>query len=190
MKVLVACEFSGVVRRAFEARRHAAWSCDLLPADDGSTKHFQCDVREVLGYGWDMIIAHPPCTLLTRAGARWWAGKEREQDDAVSFFMEMYNAPAHLIAVENPIGIMSSRFRKPDQIVQPWQFGVGEVKATCFWLKNLPPLIHTKVVSGRYPAVHYAAPGPDRWKRRSITCQGIADAMADQWGSVEAHLYA
>jgi hypothetical protein len=133
---------------------------------------------------WDLIIAHPPCTLLTKSGARWWKGREAEQDAAIRFFLALYNAPCERVAVENPSGIMSTRFRKPDQTVQPWQFGHGETKGTCFWLRGLPPLQPTEIVSGRYPACHYAAPGPDRWKRRSVTYPGIARAMAQQWGAL------
>lgn len=184
LSVLVACEFSGVVRRAFRARGHEAYSCDLLPADDQSPYHFQEDVLTVLNRGWDLMIAHPPCTRLTVAGARWFKGREKEQQEAIEFCERLWAAPIRKIAIENPIGVLStkSKLGKPSQIIQPWQFGHGETKATCLWLKSLPLLIPTKVVSGRVARVHMEPPGPDRWKRRSITYQGIAEAMAQQWG--------
>lgn len=183
MKVLVACEFSGVVREAFRKRGHDAWSCDLLPADDGSPFHLQVDVSLVIGkYEWDLMIAHPPCTYLCSSGARWWSLKKAEQTEAVKFFMNLVMAPIPCIAVENPIGIMSRLYRKPDQIIQPWQFGHGETKATCLWLKGLPPLIPTQIVDGRKARVHRLPPSPNRWKLRSITYSGIAEAMAEQWG--------
>jgi site-specific DNA-cytosine methylase len=186
MRVLVACEFSGVVRRAFRAFGHDAWSCDLLPAEDGSPHHFQCDVRSVLQSAgtWDIMIAHPPCTHLAVSGARWFRGKEREQAEALEFVQMLMDAPAERICIENPVSVISSRIRKPDQIIQPWQFGHGEIKATCLWLKGLPKLTPTEIVSGRAPRVHHASPGPDRWKERSRTLPGIAAAMAGQWGSV------
>jgi len=182
MKVLVACEFSGVVRDAFLRRGHEAVSCDVLPTEVPGP-HVEGDVLEILRDGWDLVIAHPPCTLLACSGARWWKGQEKEQDEAIAFFMALYNAPCERIAVENPPGIMSTVFRKPDQYVQPWQFGHGETKKTGLWLKGLPKLVPTDVVGGREPRVHWAAPGPDRWKVRSRTLVGIADAMADQWGN-------
>lgn len=198
MRVLVACEFSGTVRDAFIARGHSAISCDLLPCEskgpDGHAVHIQGDlldhgglfatIRRSLGDGWepDLIIAHPPCTHLAVSGARWFKYKQEEQKRAVAFFMEMVNAPARMVAVENPISIMSSRYRKPDQIIQPWQFGHGETKATCLWLKNLPLLRPTNIVSGREARVHRMPPSPDRWKERSRTFPGIAEAMANQWG--------
>lgn len=183
MRILVACEFSGVVRRSFRERGHDAWSCDLLPAEDGATiHHYQCSVHDLLGAGWDMMVAFPPCTHLCVSGARWFKNKTVEQQAAISFFMDLVKAPIPKIAIENPIGIMSTRYRKPDQIIQPWQFGHGETKATCLWLKGLPRLESTNIVSGREPRVHHASPGPDRWKERSRTYQGIADAIASQWG--------
>ena len=184
MKVLVACEYSGVVRRAFRALWHDAWSCDLLPAEDDSAYHLQQDVLTVLGGGWDMMIAHPPCTDLAVSGARWFPAKRASgaQDRAVRFFMALVNARIRHIAVENPVSIMSSLHRKPDQIIQPWQYGHGETKATCLWLKNLPKLTPTNIVEGREARVHKMAPGPDRWKERSRTYEGIAAAMAAQWG--------
>jgi hypothetical protein len=172
------------VRRAFRVAGHEAYSCDLLPAEDGSRFHFQQDVLAVikLNAPWDLMIAHPPCTHLAVSGARWFKEKAKEQAEALEFVRTLLNAPIPHIALENPISIISSKIRKPDQIIQPWQFGHGEVKATCLWLKNLPKLVPTNVVDGRHPACWLASPGPDRWKLRSRTYQGIADAMADQWG--------
>ena len=184
-RVLVACEFSGVVRRAFRARGHDAWSCDLLPAEDGSPFHIKGDVVAILGDGWDMMICHPPCTHLSVSGARWFRDKQQEQAGALDFVRLLLAAPIAHIALENPVSIISSRVRKPDQIIQPWQFGHGETKATCLWLKNLPPLVPTAIVDGREARVHRMAPGPDRWKERSRTFEGIAQAMADQWGGIE-----
>lgn len=186
MKVLIACEFSGRVRQAFDDRGHDAWSCDLLPTESDTEKHIQGDVLEVLYDDWDLMIAHPPCTYLTVSGARWWKGRKAEQLDGINFFMAFINAlQIPRIAVENPIGIMSRVYRKPDQIIQPWQFGEGETKGTCLWLRGLPKLFPSDVVVGREPVIHLMSPGPDRWKNRSRTYQGIADAMADQWGGDE-----
>jgi site-specific DNA-cytosine methylase len=190
VRVLVACEFSGVVRRAFAALGHDAWSCDLLEAEDGSTAHFQRDVLDLLwghpdGAQWDLLIAHPPCTHLAVSGARWFKEKQAEQAAALAFVRELLAAPVPRICLENPISIISSRIRKPDQIIQPWQFGHGEVKATCLWLKNLPKLQPTQIVEGRHARVHREPPGPDRWKNRSRTFAGIAAAMADQWGRLD-----
>jgi site-specific DNA-cytosine methylase len=185
MRVLVACEFSGVVRRAFREAGHDAWSCDLLPADDGSPYHIQGDVIELLCDPWDLMIAHPPCTHLSVSGARWFKDKGPEQADALAFVRSLARAPVPRIAIENPISILSSRWRKPDQIVQPWQFGHGETKATCLWLKNLPPLLPTSIVNGREARVHKMPPPADRWKERSRTFQGIASAMANQWGCLK-----
>lgn len=192
MRVLIACEFSGVVRDAFLAKGHDAWSCDLLPAerplttDKGiPTRHWRGDVLKIIGKDeWDLMIAFPPCTHLAVSGARWFREKRAEQQIAIDFFMALINARVKRIAVENPIGIMSSRYRKPDQIIQPWMFGHGETKATCLWLKNLPLLKPTEIVEGRQPRVHYESPGPERWKNRSRTLPGIAEAMAEQWGSL------
>jgi site-specific DNA-cytosine methylase len=181
MRVLIACEFSGTVRNAFAARGHDAWSCDLLPTKKPG-QHIQGDVRDVLGHGWDLMIAHPPCTHLAVSGARWFKDKRQEQSEAVAFFMALVNAPIARIAVENPVSVMSTRYRKPDQIIQPWQFGHGETKATCLWLKGLPSLKHTNVVDGRENRVHRMPPSVDRWKLRSVTYPGIAEAMAEQWG--------
>lgn len=188
MRVLVACEFSGVVRRAFRALGHDAWSCDLLPAEDGSEFHFQRDVIGLLGEmrPWDLMVAHPPCTHLAVSGARWFKDKQKEQAGALEFVEWLFAAGDVIdrICIENPISIISSRIRKPDQIIQPWQFGHGETKATCLWLKGLPLLRPTNIVDGREARVHRMPPGPDRWKERSRTFEGIAQAMAQQWGGV------
>ena len=181
MRVLVACEFSGAVREAFRARGHDAWSCDLLETEIPG-QHIVGDVLEVLGDGWDLMVAHPPCTHLAVSGARWWKDKAQEQADALEFVRALMAAPIDRIAIENPISKISSAIRKPDQIVQPWQFGHGETKATCLWLKGLPKLRPTDVVEGREPKVHHMAPGPNRWRERSRTYAGIAKAMAQQWG--------
>lgn len=181
VRVLIACEFSGQVRRSFRALGHEAWSCDLLPSEDDSLHHVEGDVENLLLLDWDLMLAFPPCTHLAVSGARWFKDKQAEQREAIAFFMAMVNAPIPHICIENPIGIMSSHYRKPDQIIQPWQFGHGEVKATCLWLKNLPKLVPTDIVSGRTPRVHHASPGPDRWKERSRTLPGVANAMADQF---------
>jgi hypothetical protein len=186
MKVLVGCEFSGIVRRAFRERGHDAWSCDLLPAEDDG-EHLQCDVLDVLGYGWDLAIFHPPCTRLAVSGARWFKDYPQEQADALDFVRRLLEAPIDKIALENPISVISSKIRKPDQIIQPWQHGHGETKATCLWLKNLTKLVPTNIVDGRTPRVHHASPGPDRWKERSRTMPGIADAFAEQWGQKPLH---
>jgi len=181
MKVLVACEFSGAVRDAFIANGHDAMSCDLLPTDVPGPHH-EGDVLDILGNGWDIMIAHPPCTHLAVSGARWFKDKVEEQKEALEFVKLLLDAPIPKIALENPISIISSKIRKPDQIVQPWQFGHGETKATCLWLKNLPKLVPTDIVDGREPKVHMLPPSADRWKLRSLTYSGIAKAMADQWG--------
>jgi len=181
MRVLVACEFSGAVREAFRARGHDAWSCDLLPTEVPG-QHIVGDVLEVLGDGWDLMVAHPPCTHLAVSGARWWKDKAQEQADALEFVRALMAAPIDRIALENPISKISSAIRKPDQIVQPWQFGHGETKATCLWIKGLPKLQPMDVVEGREPKVHHMAPGPNRWRERSRTYAGIAKAMAQQWG--------
>lgn len=181
MKVLIACEFSGIVRDAFIARGHDAWSCDLLPTEREGN-HILGDVLNIINAGWDLLIAFPPCTHLAVSGARWFKEKRQEQSGAIQFFTSLASANVGRIAIENPIGIMSTQYRKPDQIIHPWQFGHGEVKATCLWLKNLPPLVPTNVVEGRHARVHREPPSPERWKNRSRTYQGIADAMAAQWG--------
>lgn len=179
---MVACEYSGVVRRAFRALGHDAWSCDLLPAEDHDPHHIQEDVLGVIDPSWNLMIAHPPCTHLAVSGARWFKDKQVEQVEALTFVQALLDAPIPHIALENPVSIISSRIRKPDQIIQPWQFGHGETKATCLWLKNLPKLVPTNIVEGRDNRVHRMPPGPDRWKERSRTFQGIAEAMAAQWG--------
>ena len=181
MKVLIACEYSATVRDAFRAKGHDAWSCDLLPTDGDARWHVQGDVFDIITDGWDLMVAHPPCTHLSVSGARWFKDKLVEQAEALDFVRRLLDASIPRIALENPISIISSRIRKPTQIIQPWQFGHGETKATCLWLKNLPPLVSTKVVDGREARVHKMAPSPDRWKERSRTYQGIADAMASQW---------
>lgn len=181
LRVLVACEYSGRVRDAFLARGHDALSCDLLPTEVPGP-HYQGDVRDVLGAGWDLMIAHPPCTHLAVSGARYFYRKRAEQLEALDFVRLLFAAPIPRIALENPVSVISSRIRKPDQIIQPWQFGHGEVKATCLWLCGLAPLVPTAIVAGREARVHRMPPGPDRWKERSRTFQGVAEAMASQWG--------
>ena len=183
MKVLVACEYSGRVRDAFAKLGHEALSCDLLPTDSPGN-HYQGNVLDILGDGWDLMIAHPPCTHLAVSGSRWFKDKIKEQAEALDFVKLLLNAPIKHIALENPISVISSKIRKPDQIIQPWQFGHGETKATCLWLKNLPKLVSTNIVEGREARVHKMPPSPDRWKLRSTTYQGIADAMANQWGNL------
>lgn len=183
MRVLIACEYSGRVRDAFIARGHEAMSCDLLPTD-APGPHYQGDVFDVIDYPWDLMIAHPPCTHLAVSGARHFAEKRMDgrQQAAVAFFMKLARAPIAKIAIENPVCIMSSLYRPADQIVQPWMFGHGETKATCLWLKGLKPLRPTDIVDGREPRIHFMPPSEDRWKLRSETYMGIAEAMADQWG--------
>jgi hypothetical protein len=195
MRVLVACEYSGRVRDAFRALGHDAWSCDLLPSQASNLHHFQGDVRTILERGsigpWDLMVAHPPCTIPTRAGARWWKGREAEQQEALDFVQLLMDAPIERIAIENPPGAIGTRIRPADQYVQPWMFGHPETKATGLWLKNLPKLTPTNDVHAHMltlpmkerSRVHYAAPGPDRWMERSTTLEGIARAMAAQWSS-------
>lgn len=184
MNILIACEFSGIVREAFRARGHNAESCDLLDTEIRGGRHRMVDVLTILDEGWDGMICHPPCTRLTVAGARWFKGREQEQLDAIAFCERLWFANIPKIALENPIGVLSTRSQlgKPTQIIQPWMFGHGETKATCLWLKGFPKLTPTNIVDGRTPRVHHASPGPERWKERSRTLQGIADAMAEQWG--------
>lgn len=181
MKVLIACEYSGRVRDAFIERGHDAMSCDLLQTDVPGP-HYCGDVRNIINDGWDLMIAHPPCTHLAVSGARWFKEKQLEQIEALEFVRFLMDAPIKKIAIENPISIISSKIRKPNQIIQPWQFGHGETKATCLWLKNLPKLIPTDIVEGREAKIHKMPPSPDRWKLRSMTYAGIAKAMAEQWG--------
>ena len=192
MRVLVACEFSGIVRDAFRALGHDAWSCDLLPSEAGPKYHFEARVEHVLDSNWDLMIAHPPCTYMTNAGVRWFYGVNKEPildrfvqcEHAVRFFNRLARAPIPRIALENPIPHKFARrgIGKYAQIIQPWMFGHGETKATCLWLKGLPPLVPTNIVAGREARVHKMPPGPDRWKERSRTLPGIAAAMAEQWG--------
>jgi hypothetical protein len=195
MRVLVACETSGKIRRAFQKRGHDSYSCDLLPADDGDTEfHIIGDALSLLQQSWDLLIAHPPCTRLAVSGARWFETKQVEQRKAIYFFMELANADILKKVIENPIGIMSRLFRKPDQIIQPWQFGHPEAKATCLWLSGLPLLVPTNVLPARGgnprrgwdnqtpSGQNKLGPSADRWKKRSETYQGIASAMAEQWG--------
>jgi hypothetical protein len=164
MRVLVACEFSGIVRDAFAVLGHDAWSCDLLRTERPGN-HIVGDVRAILHHGWDLLIAHPPCTHLAVSGARWFAEKRTEQAEALDFVRTLLAAPVHRIALENPISIISTCVRKPDQIIQPWMFGHGETKATCLWLKNLPPLTHTNIVDGRQPRVHHGLAWPRSLER-------------------------
>lgn len=181
MKVLIACEFSGIVRDEFLRLGHDAVSCDLLDTERPGP-HYKGDVRDILDNGWDLMIAHPPCTHLAVSGARWFNKKRQQQSEALEFVRLLMAAKIGRIAIENPISIISSKIRKPDQIIQPWQYGHGETKATCLWLKNLPKLKATNMVTGRENRVHRMPPGPDRWKERSKTFSGIAIAMAEQWG--------
>lgn len=197
MRVLVACEFSGVVRQAFRTRGHDAVSVDLLPSDIRG-EHLTMDVREVLDWGWDLMIAFPPCTHLAVSGARYFKDKVKEQEESLGFIKRLMEAPISRIAIENPVGVISTRIRKPDQIIQPYQFGHDASKRTCLWLKGLALLVPTRLVpahigpTGRYlwanqtpSGQNKLGPSPDRWKLRSITYQGIADAMAEQWGGLQ-----
>lgn len=187
MNVLVACEFSGVVRDAFVRRWHNAWSCDFLPTESPGP-HVQGDVLDLLDGNWDLMIAFPPCTHLAVSGARWFKYKQKEQAEALEFVRKLLDAPIPRIALENPVSVISTKIRKPDQYIQPWMFGHGETKKTCLWLKNLPPLKPTNIVDGREGRVWKEPPGPDRWKNRSRTYFGIAEAMAEQWGSLQSSL--
>jgi len=196
LRVLVACEYSGVVRRAFLARGCDAWSCDLLPSEDGSNRHIRGDARDLLHDGWDLLmVAHPPCTRLCNSGVRWLhtppVGKtaeqmERELREGAALFSAFWNAPIPRVAVENPVmhghaKRLIENYAEPAQSVQPWQFGHGETKRTCLWLRGLPPLKPTNVVEGREQRVHRMSPSPTRWKERSRFYPGIAAAMAEQW---------
>lgn len=187
MKVLVACEYSGAVRDAFRERGHDAMSCDLLPTD-APGPHYQGDMFDLELSAFDLLIAFPPCTHLAVSGARWFPEKRADgrQQAALDFVRRIMDAPVERIAIENPVSVISSAIRKPDQTIQPWQFGHGETKRTCLWLKNLPKLTPTDIVEGREPRVWKLPPGPDRWKERSKTFPGIAAAMADQWGAIHA----
>lgn len=183
MKVITICEESAQVRLAFEKAGHDATSCDILPSVIPG-KHIQCDALDIDFTPYDLVIAFPPCTYLCSSGARWWDTRQVEQRKAIYFFLFFTKLPNKYIAIENPIGLMSTIYQKPDQIIQPWQFGHGETKATCLWLKGLPLLQPTLVVPGRLPRVHLEPPGPDRSKIRSRTYPGIARAMAEQWGAI------
>lgn len=182
MKVLVACEYSGTVRDAFTALGYDATSCDLLPTEKPG-KHYQGSVLDILHKDWDLLIAHPPCTHLAVSGARWFKDKKEEQKEALSFVNILLNNSIKYIALENPVSIISSHIRKPNQTIQPWQYGHGETKRTCLWLKGLPNLIPTNIVEGREQRVWKMGPSPERWKERSRTFSGIAKAMAEQWGN-------
>lgn len=186
MRVLVACEFSAVVRDAFLRQGHDAWSCDLLPTEGDPGRHIQGDVLGILNRGWDLMIAHPPCTHLAVSGARWFKDKVVEQAEALDFVRQLMAAPIPRIAIENPVSVISSKIRKADQTIQPWHYGHGETKAICLWLKNLPKLQPTHIVEGRDQRVHMMSPGPNRWRERSRFYTGIADAMAIQWGVLSA----
>jgi len=182
VRVLVACEFSGIVREAFKAIGHDAWSCDLLPTEiEGN--HLQTDVLTILDQNWDLMIAHPPCTYIAVSGNRWYHSSPKRKE-ALKFVQELLEAPINKICLENPVSVISSQIRKPDQIIQPWMFGHGETKKTCLWLKNLPELTPTKVVSGREQRIWRMSPSKDRAKERSRTYIGVAKAMAEQWGVV------
>ncbi len=181
MKVLVACEYSGRVRDAFIKKGHYAMSCDLLPTEQLGP-HYQGDIRDVLDSSWDLMIAHPPCTHLAVSGARWFKYKQQEQKEALEFVKLLLNAPINKIALENPVSIISSHIRKPDQTIQPWMFGHGETKATCLWLKGLPPLVASEYSEGRSDRLYKLSPSPDRARERSRTYVGIAEAMSVQWG--------
>ena len=185
MKVLIACEYSGTVRDAFIRRGHQALSCDLLPTDSPGP-HYRGPVEDVLNDGWDLMVAHPPCTHLAVSGARHFAAKRADgrQQAALAFVQLLMDAPIARWCIENPVSIISSQIRKPDQIIQPWQFGHGETKKTWLWLKNLPMLVPTDVVEGREQRIHRLPPTPDRWKIRSATYKGIAKAMATQWSAI------
>lgn len=181
MRVVVACEFSGIVRDAFINKGHDAISVDLLPSERPGP-HYQGDIRDIDLSEYDLMIAHPPCTHLAVSGARWFKDKQQEQGEALDFVQYLLDAPVGKIALENPISIISSHIRKPTQIIQPWWFGHGETKATCLWLKGLPELVPTEVVEGREPKVWKMGPSPERWRERSRTYGGVANAMAEQWG--------
>lgn len=184
MKVLVACEYSGRVRDAFRRYGHDAMSCDLLPTE-AEGPHYQGPVEDVLNDGWDLMVAHPPCTHLAVSGSRHFSKKisDGSQAAALNFVRLLMSAPIDRWCIENPVSIISSAIRSPDQIIQPWEYGHGECKATCFWLKNLPRLRPTNIVSGREQRVHLMPPGPNRWKERSRTFEGVAAAMGEQWGN-------
>ena len=185
MRVLVACEYSGIVRDAFAKQGHYAVSCDLLESERPKGIHIKGDVLDVINQGWDLIIAHPPCTHLAVSGARYFAAKKANglQEESLAFVRKLMDAACPRICVENPISIISSRIRRPDQIIHPYQFGHGETKATCLWLKGLPKLFPTNIVEGREQRVHKMPPSANRWKERSRTYEGIALAMSEQWSN-------
>jgi hypothetical protein len=205
MRVLIACECSGRVREAYRKLGHDAWSCDIQPAEDGSPYHYQCDVREALGMGWDLIIAHPVCTVMAGSGVRWCTTIPKMPKPGVLYgpdrvaaiaeavtFARLFSGKAPRVAIENPVGLLSSRWRKPDQVVQPWWFGDPFFKATCFWLEGLKPLIPTNKLippkkgtpeHTKWSAIHLCPPGPDRQRERSRTFPGLAEAMT-QWGEI------
>ena len=188
MRVLVGCEFSGTVREAFRKKGHEAYSCDILPAEDNSEHHIIGDVRTILHQNWDLGIFFPPCTHLCVSGARWFKDKKEVQQDALDFVSRLMIAPIPKIAIENPVGIISTKIRKPDQIIQPYEYGHGETKKTCLWLKGLPKLKPTKIVPGREQRIWSMPPSYTRWMERSRTYQGIASAMADQWSKKNVSL--
>lgn len=181
MRVLIACEFSGVVRDEFRMWGHNAYSCDITESEKPHN-HIRGYLEYILDWGWDLIIAHPPCTHLASSGARWFKDRPHLQEESLRFVQKIMDAPCERIAIENPVGVISSRIRKPDQIIQPWQFGHGETKSTCLWLKNLPLLNPTNIVSGRESRIHKMSPSKNRGRERSRTYPGIAKAMAEQWG--------
>lgn len=183
VRVLVACEYSGRVRDAFRRHGHDAWSCDLLECEANPRWHLQHPVEQVLADGWDMMVAHPPCTHLAVSGSRHFHRKQAEQAEALAFVRLLMNAPIERWCIENPVSVISSAIAAPSQIIQPWEFGHGETKATCLWLRNLPRLRPTEIVEGREAKVHLMPPSPERWRERSRTYQGIADAMGQQWGA-------
>lgn len=181
MRILAACEFSGRVRDAFIALGHDAMSCDLL-ASDTPGPHHQGNVFDIIEEPWDLVVAFPPCTHLASSGARWWCDKAQAQAEAVDFVKELWRRGPAKMAIENPVGRLSTAWQKPSQIIQPWQFGHGETKTTCLWTRGLPPLQATNIVDGRRNTVHWAGESKNRWKMRSLTYLGIAEAMASQWG--------
>lgn len=183
-RLLVACEMSGIVREAFRRKGWDAWSCDIVPTTQPG-QHIVNDVLNVLDWDWDMMIAFPPCTHLAVSGARWFPEKVYEQRQALDFVRLLWDAPIERIAIENPVGVISTHIRKPHAIIQPWQFGHGETKATCLWVKNLPVLKPTDVVDGREQRIWKMPPSGDRAMLRSLTYEGVAEAMAAQWGTDE-----
>lgn len=182
--VLLACEHSGTVSLEFQNKGCFVVSCDLLETEEPSVPHYQGDVLDLINLGWDLMIAHPPCTHLAVSGARWFKNKQEEQKQALEFVQILLDAPINQIALENPVSVISSRIRKPTQTIQPWQFGHGETKRTCLWLKGLPKLEPTEIVEGREQRIWKLPPSADRWKLRSKTFTGIAKAMAEQWGTI------